>query len=541
MKPGTYSRLMLGLTLCVYSVCSIGQTNPLFNYIPEDATTVIHIDLNRLYSKSPAENIKNNPLFIDLMNKPNSPWASILSNPSGSGIDFSAGVLVTLKEKTGNEFGGRERKDANFFFKLNNATQFSSHMQKLSADGNKEIRQYGTDHVVVDDSKMAAAWNNEVFVIASMPDDYSMWSVEDDTVALSAFEILKRKELAMRDRRHNCFRLLTAKPGNQVSKEAHFVQLMKQEADIKVWGDQSKLPVPEMGPLAILKNFQRFKSQKSTAVINFENGKISMHGKNYPDPLIAEVYRQFQSSSQNGELMRKIPPDNLLGMISVSMDPNATKTIMQMAGFQNLYDSIKHQLPVDLDFATLSGAFKPNMLMAVSLNEKLKDDPAAKKFGGFEVLAAIPIADKAKFEMLREKLIPFIDSIKRKNPEKTRDVPVLRFNDEFVVMALAPPTAEAFLYNPAPGEAPSWIHEFNQYPVVMNFNFRKLFQLISKSEKMDNINTAESAMVNSFDQVYLYGGNYNAGAIEMNMEFRFTDKEKNALSQLFDLLTKINK
>jgi hypothetical protein len=314
---------------------------------------------------------------------------------------------------------------------------------------------------------------------------------------------------------------------------------MAEPADVHIWSDASKEKFPATvtgNPAAILRKLQHFGTKSSTATVNFVNGKIEMHAKNFPDASIRELYKDFKLSPQNGELLRKLPPDNVVGLMSVSLDQQVIKNIMQHSGLRALFNEMQKEIPLKLNPALIATAFKTNMLLALLRDEKLQPDSATKKTLGFEFLLAVPIANKASFEKIKDQFLPLIDSMKRNEPGKMNGMPVAKYNDDLLVVSLKSSTADAFLFNPAPGEAPAWIHEFSQYPMVMNFNFSKLFRILLKTETPKE---GMDVLAKTMDQVYFYGGNFNEGAIEMNMEFRFADKEVNALQQLLKMMSSV--
>lgn len=540
---------------------AIAQNNPLFDYIPEKTSTVIHMDLLRLQAKVPRIVFEQSVIYKELTKEPHSPLPEFLKNPAKTGIDFSAGVMITTNTVRIEMIG--LGSSASIFFKLNNPALFKSFVETMHASSKpdaymskekNEIKVYGTDHILFSDGKMALAWNDKVMVMSSGPEEFDFFettSVPDtvtvlydsavvmyDSLVLSPAEEAKRKELDEREKRNHLFELLTPKLSNPLTTDVQFAGLMKEKADIRVWSDQSNRKIPPYfpgGPAQILTKIQQLGTKKSTAVINFENGKISMLAKNYPSPKIADLYKDFKISTQNGELLRKLPPDNVIGLMSVSLDKLMLNRIIEMMELESMIQKMQKEIPVKIDLPTLTAAFKTNMLMALLKTDEVGEEAEMKRMDGFSFLMAIPIADKNKFDQLRATLQPYLDSMKTANPEKIKKSPVIKFSDEMLVLALSSKTADAFLFNPAPGESPAWLHEFSQYPIVMNFNFKKLFSFLMKKDS-ENGKEEMEAVSKTFDQIFFYGGNYNKDAVEMNMEFRFVNKEENALKQFFQML-----
>src|SRR5688572_13227846 len=151
-------------TLCIYLFSLLpvfAQDNPLFDYIPEKSSTVIHINLLRLQAKLPRTAFEQSIIYRELTKEPHSPLPEFLKNPAKTGIDFTAGVMITTN--TPNlEFIGLGNS-ASIFFKLSNPTLFKSFVETLNAsskpdvkmgDEKIEIKVYGTDHILLYNVKM---------------------------------------------------------------------------------------------------------------------------------------------------------------------------------------------------------------------------------------------------------------------------------------------------------------------------------------------------------------------------------------------------
>lgn len=558
-------KIVAAIIMLLIQFQAISQSNPLFNYIPTEATSVIHADILRMYQKSSAADLQNSFLY-KLLNQHGETAGEFFKNPAKTGIDFSAGIVVVMAAKE--NFFPRNRPT--IYFKLKDPAAFTAFMQQMhtqkhgEVSGEEEniIRQYGTDHIILSEYKMSAGWNNEVAVFTELPGEYDYTDVTHveavvDTVTtyetdsaivapdtavmtfntISLAEQRKQRAMAEQKNRQLLFDLLTPRYSDFFANN-EFRDMLQQPADIRVWSTGGvKKPFSKIyDPLLRVSNIGK---NKSTSLFNFEKGRIVMLSKSYPSESIKELYKGFQVSPQNGELLRKLSPGNVIGLMSVTADRKMVDGLLNFPGFKKSFEEMSNVIPIKLDPSAIAAAFKTNMLMALLRNEGETIEPIARKLGGFEFLIAVPIADKAKFDAIKMQLMPLLDSLKKETPEKFEHAPVLKFNDEMMVIALTSKTADAFLYNPAPGEAPSWIHEFSQYPVVMNFNFKKLFTILISKGKSETEKEEMKTVMDTFDQVYLYGGNYNNGAVEMNMEFRFADKEVNALGQFIKLLSTI--
>ncbi len=549
--------------MMIAGLSSFAQNNELFSYVPSDATTVIRIDLKRLGSKIPKDAWEKS-IFLKEIGKKDEPGIKdVLRDFEKTGIDFSAPLIVTMKQHSKTGFG-KNKPELSLFFKLKKSKDLSQLLKDLTKEGDEKIQTIGDKKVFASRNGTAIAWNEKVMVIHSGYDeqiarelfnktDEEVTSVSPvDTTAVvspgktdeapdSHFEELmqKLKESLI----SNTIKLLDPAESNKdITSDPEFLRIMNQEADLSVWGKQDLSSIPKAA-IEMLPMLQSFGGKKFTSSINFENGKIVSKGLSFLDPKLMMFFQQMQGTAQNTEMLRRIPAGNLIGFMNVSLNAALAKPMLKQV-FGMITEKAGEKMPFKIDPELLADAFKTNLLIA-----GVKDPTAASddKTGGLELVVAVPISNKTKFNQLVKDLKPVIDKMKAEQEKKigdeevhpSKEMPLFKFNDEYALITMSEKTAKWFLYNPAPGEAPSWIPEFSQYPVLMNFSFKRLFEFIPMGGKMNPMAKSELELLNIFDQLYYYGGTFENGGVTTNMEFRFTNKDQNALFQLWNLLNTV--
>lgn len=544
--------LFLAVAALLLQSVAFSQTNPLLKYLPDDVTMVMHFDVNRMGSKIPGEVFRQSPLYRQMMKNPDLEFGKFITNPETTGIDFSAGIMLAIKYQ-GKDRYEREQPIIHLFIKLKNAETFTNNVKELMKGANDHdiIKVYGTDRIIATEGKMTAGWNNDVFVMTSgysqeITDEIYKYHnfvdtvVAGDTAVRPSFDFEGLMERYKKSQRELCFQLLTPKNSSSLNSNTHFTTAMNSEADIKMWNSGNSNPFTEnIFPMTgLLNKLQSLSGTNKTALISFETGKIVVKGQNFPEGAVADIYKKYPAASQNMDLVRRLPQGTLMGLMNMSFNQSMANELILKTGLLEILDSIKNELPFDLGLVT--GVFKSNMLLAVIKSDiTTTTDPTTSKMEGFQIILAMPIADKAKFEKLKTSVLPAWDSLKASKATMFRDaMPFAKHNDNLLVLSLSPAVAEAFLNNTGASSVPEWLQAYSKYPMVLNINMREMLAMSlgkNRPEKND-IMANERVILNKFGNIIIYGGEYENESINSTMEFRFSNESENSLRQLFEMI-----
>jgi hypothetical protein len=206
-----------------------------------------------------------------------------------------------------------------------------------------------------------------------------------------------------------------------------------------------------------------------------------------------------------------------------------------------ILDSLKNKIPFDISL--VKDVFKSDMMLAVLKNENtiVLDSLTGilSNLDGFQVILAMPIADKAKFEKLKSSIMPVWDSLsKTENFDMKDPSPVAKYNDDLLVLSLSEAAATAYLNNSGTGEIPESLTAYSQHPMVMDINMREIIsQIMNKSRPERRDNESGEILLNTFGNIIMYGGEYENESINTTMEFKIGNKNENSLKQLFMMMS----
>ena len=531
--------------LLLQQAISFSQTNPLVKYLPDNASMVMSFNPTRLADKVPGETFRQSMMYREMMQKDNDWLKTFFSDPSASGIDFLNDLLLVTVKDTSDKYSG---SPVNILGVIKNEGLFELAIKKLSK-GKDSLHIYGTDKIFFSENVGATlGWNSRIFVIstgAGRQIREEMSGVFSDTAGVKDYDKSMKKlmDKIQRAQRDLCFYLLTPRPDNTLSGNTQFTGLMNSSGDIKVWNSgTSPNPVFSKIPqLALFSKLQSLTGKNKTSVINFENGKIAIQSRSYLEGAMAEIYKRYPRQVINTDLTRRLPKGKVLLLMNTSYNTEMGKELMDKSELGELIAEAKGKIP--FDFSSIQGVFKNNMMLAVIKSDEVAaSDSITDKMGGLQVFLAMPIADKTKFEALRSTAKHTLDSLK--NAESGAKMlkgfnPFVKYNDDLFVLSLSAEAASAFINGPASGTVPEWLQAYDRHPMVMHLNLKELFAMLMGKNSKGIAGAAEKIVLDMFDQLVVYGGDFENESLNTTMEFKFTNQNDNALKQLFELINTI--
>ncbi len=552
-----YKSIFILLAALLFQSVTFSQSNPLLKYIPDDVNTVIHFDIKSMGSKIPAEDFRQSFLYREMMKKEGMPFSTLFNQPDKSGIDMNAGIFMAINYQGIGRFGSVQ-PTIHLFMKLQNAETFTNNMKELMKDGqeNELIKVYGTDRIISTDASVTAGWNNDIFVLTTgnkqeledemmtnlqLPPDTIAVSI--DTTASAPFDYAGMMEKFKKSQRDLCFQLLTPKTNRSFDANSRFSEVMNSKADIKMWssGGGNLLSENILPISGILSKLQTFSGKNKTALINFEDGKIVMKSRDFPEGEIAEIYKKHPVAIQNTNLVRRLPEGKLLGLMNISFSQEMCTELMQKSGLLEILDSLKNKIPFDISL--VKDVFKSDMMLAVLKNENtiVLDSLTGilSKLDGFQVILAMPIADKAKFEKLKSSIMPVWDSLSKTENFNIKDPsPIAKYNDDLLVLSLSEAAATAYLNNSGTGEIPESLTAYSRHSMVLDINMREIMSYIIGIGRPNRENNGSNEiLLNTFGNIIMYGGEYENESINSTMEFKIGNKDENSLKQLFMMMS----
>lgn len=513
---------------------SCGKTNTQGRLIPKDASFVLLADGKSLSSKLSWEEIKQNPLFTEAAADSTIPaeLKAILENPDNAGIDIKDDLLFFVqKDSTGGYicFEGKI-KDADLFKKFN------------SASGGSSSEKDGVDYI--SKAPVCVGWDKEKFVyIMDVPGFNKMdelnQRMQRDSIDISSL-FPKRDVLA------TCLSIFSLKENNSLAKSAPFTKLVKKTGDIRLWLNSEEL-YKGMGMMIPFLNLEKlYKGNISTAVLNFENGKIQLKGESYAGEELTNLYKKYGGGKVSEDMLKRMPGKDINGLLALSFKPQALVEFAKLLGVDGIINgSIQKELGITMD--DFIKANKGDILIGIS-DLKIERDTSKALFKDQEQFA-LPAVPKPSFNFV------FAASVGDKDAFNKLIAAGQKLGGQFLNPNSAPfqyssngtyfsisntkENADKFLNSAA--SAAEFIDKISGEPFGGYINIQSLLRSFEKEAALDSAaKVAYDASLKMWDNIQWKGGAMDGEVMTQSVEINLLDKTVNSLKQLNQYAAKLS-
>lgn len=537
-------RTILLLTAILIN-CSLlyAQKNSLYNYFPADAKAVIHINLPSLASKMSWQEFQQIPFLQEAMKDAPPDAREFLKNPAASGINFFSGLFIVTSPDADN----KSKTKSALYGQLTDTARFRALIQKT--DPKMKIKTVGKIHVAANE-KTALAWTDDLFVMplsknTPKPSDQP---AEYDTLKIS--DAPSAKDLAARAIKLADQSLSLLKPvANPLANDNRFNSLINESGDIRFWINRNldikKVKKNKADDVLKMMNLGMMQNGNyMTGVVNFENGKAVAKMKTYMSPTMDSLYRLYPSKSLNTNVLKKLPAGQPLVLISFNMSTDLLAAIFKETGMKKIMDSVTAKSPVKpADIAEgLNGDLSIAVVQSKEIDEK---DSITQAIKGIQIFIAASVKNKSKLE-------PLIAQLQKTKEPKTDEEgntkkpggplggmkPSLLLTDSFFVASISSFAAEKFLKTSAENEVSQLAGPYSAHSSLFALDLKTIlgFAMQMSKKKPAGDDEASAKLIETFDKLVFYGGQYQDGAALSAAEFQFSNKEENSLKQFAKLI-----
>jgi Domain of unknown function (DUF4836) len=500
--------------------CSLlyAQKNALYNYFPADAKAVIHINLPSLASKMSWQEFKQIPFLQEAMNDAQ----EFLKKPAASGINFLSGLFIVMLPDADN----KTKNKSALYGQLADTALFRTMLKK--ADPKMKIKTIGKIHVAASD-KTSMAWTGDLFV---MP-------LSKNTA----------KDLAVRAIKMTDQSLALLKPvTNPLANDNRFNSLINETGDIRFWinrnMDMQKVKKNKADDVLKMMNWGMMQNGNyMTGVVNFENGKAVAKMKTYMSPTMDSLYRLYPSKSLNTNLLKKLPAGQPLVLISFNMSTDLLAAIFKESGMKKMMDSVTAKSAVKP--GDIAEGLNGDLSIAVVKPNEIDEKDSISQGLGIQIFIAASVKNKSKLEpllaQLQKKKEPANDeeeTSKKQGSPFGGMKPSLLLTDSFFVASISSFAAEKFLNTSAENEVSQFADSYSTHSSLFALDLKTIlgFAMQMSKKKPAGDDETSAKLVETFDKLVFYGGQYQGGAALSAAEFQFSNKEENSLKQFAKLI-----
>ena len=529
-------RLLLATIILAQSICLYAQQNPLHPYLPADAKAIININLPSLASKMKWQEIQQLSFFEEAVKDAPLSIKELLKDPASSGVNFQRELFIVLIPDPKN----KTKSIPVLYGQLADPKKFAATVQKISPG--KKIQTIGKI-TILPDEKNLFAWTSGLFVSSmsrnkSLAPSKSEKNVSDNkAIANQTNQLIKQCQL-----------LLTP-VANPVTTDSRFIALTNEDGDMRLWVNRNMEKPKEKGNKqdGVLKMMNWGLMQQGNymaSVLRFENGKAVMQMKSYMNKTMDSLYRLYPSTNLNSGLLKKLPPGQLIALISFSMSPQMLSAMMKASGAEKIIDSLSKKSTIKpMEVAEgLNGDLTLAVIRAQEYDEK---DSLTAAFKGLQVFLAASVKNKNKVQ-------PLVNML-QKPKETKRDAegneikpsgplaglkPAFLLTDNFFVASISPFAAEKFLNTSSNSTITDLTDSYANHPSLFSLDIKAIANFAMQMSKKKNNDGKQDAskVFESFDRIVFYGGKYENGAALSTAELQFSNKDENSLKQFIKII-----
>lgn len=515
LKLSIFSLLILFFTSC-------GKKNEAGKMIPDNASFVAQVNLQSLGNKLSWKDIQVTDIYKKIISDSSMPdWRKkLLENPSASGIDFDGGFVFFTAFHNGKKYFAAEGKIKN----ENDFIQFNKNFATdatPSKDGDLTLLNLKENNVV--------GWNKDNFIYVMNPGntDYHLnkWKGGEDNQDNTPPADRSVEFTSL------CKSLFSLKTDSSLAKNDKFSSLLKENGDIHIYQNNDAIIKDSkgLGMLGMLKLDAFLKGNVSTYTINFENGKIDVSQKLYVGNELTEIVKKNIGSNINMDMIKKIPSDNVIGLMAANFKPEGITEMIKLTGLDGMINSYTQSMGFNLD--DFSKATNGDWLMVFSDLNISKD--SNKINPEFHYLFSSGIGDKADLNKL-------LAAAKKTVGQLGKDS-LLNFetNDKLFALSNSPAFANQYLNNNS-NKTFDFEKQFSGHPVAFYLDVHKL---LSRFSLLDIKKPGRRKMIdqglNFWNNIISTGGEFNSGGFTFQTNINLMNKDTNSLKQLTNYLNQL--
>ncbi|HVS95580.1 MAG TPA: DUF4836 family protein [Puia sp.] len=527
-------RLLLALLpVITFSRASAQTVNPLFRHIPSAADQVYHVDLKTLAPKLDWSGIaslmkevgKGRKLPLDIMSMMN------------SGCDFHQDVIIARS----NVYQPDSIKYTSILVHLTDSGKFVAWLRSQFHDDLHFPHQAGHERVAVD-KHTAYAWNDKVAVI-------SIGNVPKNSSAVAPSEHwLAGKAVAA----------LRGSAGSYFTTDSRFNAVFSNDGDMQIWnrhagnmGALTKMVQGAPGGANASLNGLAQLAAKTTSghtfgTLRFEPGKISYHAVRLLSPKELSNLQQIGGRGLSNDLASVAPPGKLIGLAGLHYD------------IGSMIDSVTGKIPTDtlnamlakkgIQLPDIRHALKGDILFLAYAPDKGPGDSTAKKP---DLCFMVSVDDPSAFARIAGSLK--WKDVKTRAESSTVDTAHHGFlswyavQNGIAIVGSDPATIDNFLNRPSGSASPAehlLLKESRTdifyIGVDMHTTADFLTAILMKGDTISTKNQALLDALRAMDVLLVSSGGTKDGAMEADIQLRMTDKNKNGLASLLDIVGKLS-
>ncbi|TXJ28047.1 MAG: DUF4836 family protein [Chitinophagaceae bacterium] len=506
--------LAIAVTVTLFAVsCKKGGKTGLL--VPKEAAVVFYFNSGSLSSKLSWEEIKKSEWFQQASREASDSFArKMLQDPSLSGVNTEKGFCFFL---AGRGRGGY----ASFQGDIKDQAAFEEmvkHSEKSSATPEKS-----GDLTILRMNDAVLTWNKSKFVfVADAPFSMNMNGSKrfpEDSLVEFAKNIYKLKGKDLLD------------------SDSKFADLIQSKGDMHLWLNAGNLySNMTMGIMDMMKMNVLMEGNISTGTLSFDDGKITLNGKQYYGKELTKLINKYSSKGAGSELTGRLPNGDVLAAGVYSYPVGAITEMIKLIGADGLANAFLGQKGLSLD--DIGKAFKGDLAFAVT-DVVSRVDTVKYEYEGKtssyttnksepQYVFGMAIDDQKSFD----KIYNVFSEDLNKMPSGMADI---KTEKGWLTVSNTPALTSGFL---AGNNKPAYADKISGHTLGVFFNLQKFMSLIDSEMRDSASSKVLQLSKETWQDVTMYA-DYKGGTGSYQFDVNLINKGTNSLKQLNQYADKI--
>ncbi len=528
---------LLLLPLLLFAACKKVPDHA--KYIPKNALTVVGINLNALGKKMLWDKITGSGATAGLDSAFQSMGTNIdAKSLENSGVNTGSTIYAYAPSTSMDMNSGSSAPGMVAIVPLEDAGKWEAFVKKM--DGGTTVQKTG-ENMTATSKDVSALWTKEVAFVTNnvkaqgqyvmQPDGTEEWQ-EGAPDAAKAMTTLQQA-------------LAVTKDGSLV-QDSRFTDLEKEGNDVSFWLNYEEM-MSKMGT-AMAMGAQLMKETAIAAGLNFEKGELDGKMRYYVSPAMKDATAMMGDANLPGEMMDKMPKENLTGFMALSLSPKGLRSVLEKAGMLGVANMAMASQGLTLDdiLDAMTGDMTlsfNNFAIVTKVDSSMgytypRTDPKANFVFALKLGKKEAVAKIMNFFTSRNLLTQVSPGVYQ--APDGGDFGALAMNETYAVACNTAAEAKAWLAGKGSGSLPEDAKGLtNDGPLSMYANGQAIMAGLVPSATTDKEKAMMDATRKMFRSASMSGGKFSGGAVNYTGKLLLMNKEENALVQLIGYFGKM--
>jgi len=464
--------------------------------VPADASTIVRLNGSSINSKADWNDLLKADWFRrEKQMSTDSFDRQIMQDPERSGVDLKSDFVYFSHKRDLVRYSVFEGQ-------LKSVTDFEKMLQ--GQNPGSKVEDGGSFNYMLADKTDFVSWTSSKFIyISNEPLMGGNTSVTVDSLkayAASLFDLKKE---------------------NSIESNDNYASLIKEPGDIHFWSNTADvLSDFQFGPIPLIAASAMMQGSVTAGTINFENGKIVMHSKQYLNPTLSKLIQRYSARPLTADLLNHVAPTASI-VIAMNYDPQLIQDFLKVSGTESTANQYLDEYHLTID--ELLKASKGEVLMSaaklgpeVTASEEDDEEEGIFPFGG-DLLFATALNNDSSFKKAG-------DIVKKAFPGAASTV-----QNNWFLLGNSPATISHFF---APNTNPVVSQKLGGHPLGVYIDIQKGLEQWNThgldSALLQQINLSKSF----WRDIVSNGGEFRDGCINFDTNVNLADGSTNSLKQL---------